>query len=171
MKHKTGDRFKKVADELFNGNISEMARAMDMTPQSFNKYAQGDTLPGGVILKRVIEIGVNLNWLLAGIPPMLISEMKDAGINKLFHAERKDLDKGDSGKKGDQANHQPSPDFFAHINEENLTETELSLLEEAKRFSRDLEKWQIPPQVKLLMLELMIEHIGQEIERLRSSRR
>ncbi|MEX1120908.1 MAG: hypothetical protein WED82_02155 [Balneolales bacterium] len=156
MKHQTGERFKKIADEMFDGNVSEMARMMGMTPQSFNKYAQGETLPGGVILKRVISLGINLNWLLAGIPPMMISDMKGSGVQELKESER--IEAQDEGM-----------DYFSHINESQLSETERDLLAEARQFSNSLKKFPLPLQVKRLMLELMIEHISQEIERLRNT--
>lgn len=77
MKHPTGDRLKELANVLFEGNISEMARAIGMTPQSFNKYVQGDSLPGGVVLMRLTEIGVNLNWLFEGVKPIFYSQINE----------------------------------------------------------------------------------------------
>ncbi len=87
LKKEIGSRFKKIAEELFDNNISELARTMGMSPQSFNKYAQGETLPGTIVLKRVLELGINLNWLLAGIPPMRISQIKEAGVISFTNAD------------------------------------------------------------------------------------
>lgn len=76
----TGSRFKKVADELFGGNVSEFARNMQMTPGAFAKYVKGNTMPGGEILKRLIQLDINPAWLLSGIQPMRISEITEADV-------------------------------------------------------------------------------------------
>ena len=80
MPHGTGKRFQKVANSLFNGNVSELARNLEMTPGAFTKYIKGSTMPGGKILLRLISLDINPAWLLAGIPPMLISNIKEAGV-------------------------------------------------------------------------------------------
>lgn len=115
MKKDIGSRFKIIADELFDGNISELARTMGMSPQSFNKYAQGDTLPGTVVLKRVIEVGINLNWLLSGIPPMRISDIQEAGVISFTNA---DIEK--YGEKGIEeiANSAPKELKLSQLNPE-----------------------------------------------------
>lgn len=76
----TGSRFKKVADELFGGNVSEFARNMQMTPGAFAKYVKGDTMPGGEILKRLIQLDINPAWILVGIPPMRVSQITEADV-------------------------------------------------------------------------------------------
>lgn len=146
MKHKTGERFKKLAEELYEGNISDLARHMGMSPQSFNKYAQGKTMPGGKVLKRLIAIDVNLNWLLAGIPPMRISDIKEAQVAK--------VEMVNSGGE----------DYFSEINTENLNQHEADLLAEVKHFSNFLENRPLNPHVKTMLLELLIQSIDQAKE-------
>jgi transcriptional regulator with XRE-family HTH domain len=75
-KHATGWRFKQIADEVFEGNVSELARKMNMSPQSLNKYVQGECFPGGVIAERLARLGINLNWLYTGLGSMLINEVE-----------------------------------------------------------------------------------------------
>lgn len=169
MSETTGNRLKKVSDALFDGNQSEMARMMGMSPQAMNKYFQGDRTPGFKILKRLASLDINLNWIVNGIPPMRISEIKEAGVVKFDISTEpgEDYKQGNQKKGADGSS--PGNDFFSHINESDLSQTERSLLAEVKQFSDSLKSLNLPLQVKRLMLELMIEHIGQEIERLQST--
>lgn len=156
MPQGTGERFKIIAEELFDGNVSEFARNMQMKPGAFNKYMKGDTMPGGIILKRLISLDINATWLLSGIPPMKISDITESGVIKIKMGEKKEPSKKDP------------IDYFAHIDEDLLTETERHLLAEARSFSVFLQKANLPLQVKRLILEIIIEHISQEIVRLRN---
>lgn len=61
-----GERLGEVAELLFNGNRSNLANKLEMSPQSLNKYFKDDRTPGGDILTRLSNIGVNVNWLLTG---------------------------------------------------------------------------------------------------------
>jgi phage repressor protein C with HTH and peptisase S24 domain len=64
-----GDRFEEVAELLFDGSKSELARALDMKPPSFYKYAAGRRHPGAQILLRVTQMGISVDWLLSGEGP------------------------------------------------------------------------------------------------------
>ena len=68
----TGERLRGVAGELYEGNKSELARAVGMQPGSFSKYIRGERRPGATVLARLIQLGVNLNWIIAGEGPMLL---------------------------------------------------------------------------------------------------
>jgi len=70
---KTGERFRKIAEVLFDGNKSALARALNMKPGSFTKYLRGARTPGASVLERLTQMGVNLNWFLTGKGPMLLS--------------------------------------------------------------------------------------------------
>lgn len=145
MKNQTGVRFKKVAEELFDGSISDLAVALGMKPGSFSKYTSGKTMPGGNILMRLISLDINLNWFLAGIPPMRISEIDEAGVQKITvnNSEK---------------------DYFKNINVDDLSDSERQILAEVKRFSEFLENRSLHPQVKRRLLELLIESIDRAIE-------
>lgn len=67
----TGDRLRAVADRLYEGNKSELARSLGMQPSSFSKYTDGRRRPGAVVLEKLARLGVNLNWLLTGSGRML----------------------------------------------------------------------------------------------------
>lgn len=62
----TGERFRQVANEFFDGNKSELARSLDMKPSSFAKYTDGSRRPGSKVLERLSRLGVNINWFLSG---------------------------------------------------------------------------------------------------------
>lgn len=62
----TGHRLRVVANRLFDGNQSELARSLGMKPPSFAKYFDGRRQPGAVVLKRLAKLGVNVNWMLTG---------------------------------------------------------------------------------------------------------
>lgn len=67
----TGKRLRQIANRLYDGNKSELARALDMKPPSFSKYVQGQRRPGTTVLKRLSRLGVNLHWFLTGEGSMM----------------------------------------------------------------------------------------------------
>jgi len=67
-------RFRSVADALYDGNKSELARALDMEPGSFTKYTRGARRPGASVLERLTQLGVNINWFLTGEGSMMNKE-------------------------------------------------------------------------------------------------
>lgn len=68
---KTGERLREVADRLHGGNKSELARSLGMKPASFSKYIHGNRRPGAVVLEKLSRMGVNINWFLSGVGPLL----------------------------------------------------------------------------------------------------
>jgi transcriptional regulator with XRE-family HTH domain len=81
LKYKTGEKFRRIADELYDGVIGDLARALKMKPESFSKYTSGRTHPGWKLLTRLLNIGVNINWFLCDIPPMLIKDIPTTNLN------------------------------------------------------------------------------------------
>ncbi|WP_146110177.1 S24 family peptidase [Salinibacter sp. 10B] len=70
-KYVTGDRFRRIAEEMFDGNASELARALAMQPSSFYKYLNGERQPGASVLRRLTQLGVDLHWFLTGSGSMV----------------------------------------------------------------------------------------------------
>lgn len=70
----TGSRFQQIAEALFEGNKSDLARALDMKPGSFTKYLRGDRTPGASVLERLTRMGVNINWFLTGEGTMILPD-------------------------------------------------------------------------------------------------
>ncbi len=79
--NRIGERLRKVAQLLFDGNKSDLARAMDMKPSSFGKYLRGTRRPGASVLERLTRMGVNVDWLLTGRPPILHERASSRQIN------------------------------------------------------------------------------------------
>lgn len=75
----TGSRFRRVAELLFDGNKSDLARALDMKPGSFGKYLRDKRRPGARILGKLHRAGVNINWFLSGEGPALRPDFSDGG--------------------------------------------------------------------------------------------
>jgi len=60
-----GDRIRKFGLEKF-GSIKEFAEAMGMSPSNLQAYLQDRREPGTPILKRLIELGCDMDWLFTG---------------------------------------------------------------------------------------------------------
>lgn len=159
----TGEKFRQIADKLFGGKVGDLAKALGMHPGSFSKYTSGKTMPGGRILRKLIALDININWFLADIPPMLISDTDvntesgriEAGVSEEEVSSTYPKDK--SSTRG--------TNYFTHINEEDLNQAETRLLEEVKQFSSFLETRRLHPHAKRIFLEQLILSIDQEVER------
>jgi len=84
--HETGTRLRQIADRLYDGNKSELARSLDMKPPSFSKYVQGHRRPGTTVLKRLSRLGVNLHWFLTGEGSMMRTVPDRSQPVPLIHA-------------------------------------------------------------------------------------
>ena len=59
------DRIRKFGLRKF-GSIKEFAKAMGMSPSNLQAYLQNRRKPGTPILKRLIQLGCDIDWLLTG---------------------------------------------------------------------------------------------------------
>lgn len=59
-------RIKEYIDKEFDGNDSALAKKLDMLPQTLYQYTKGKSIPGGILLTKLAELGCNINWLLLG---------------------------------------------------------------------------------------------------------
>jgi len=59
-------RFNAIPYFLFRNNKSAMARAVNVSRAQLEGYLKGRQKPGFDVLKKINEIGVNINWLLSG---------------------------------------------------------------------------------------------------------
>lgn len=69
--YETGDRLRRIVDDHYDGNVSALARAIDMNPTTFYKYVNGDRRPGPSVLTRLTQLGINVHWILTGEEPAL----------------------------------------------------------------------------------------------------
>jgi hypothetical protein len=60
-----GERLRAFAETGFK-TITEFAYAIGSSPQNVYKYFKTDREPSAVVMKRLVEAGCNLNWLVAG---------------------------------------------------------------------------------------------------------
>lgn len=65
MTSKTGERIRTFGLEKF-GSLKEFAHALGMSPSNLQAYLQNRRKPCTPILKRLIELGCDMDWLLTG---------------------------------------------------------------------------------------------------------
>ncbi|MFA6469966.1 MAG: helix-turn-helix transcriptional regulator [Bacteroidota bacterium] len=61
------------------GTMKKFAEALDMNPSTlYSGYLNGRSLPGPVLLVKLIDLGCNINWLLTSRETPFLSETHDA---------------------------------------------------------------------------------------------
>ncbi|MFA6456402.1 MAG: helix-turn-helix transcriptional regulator [Bacteroidota bacterium] len=61
------------------GTMKKFAEALDMNPSTlYSGYLNGRSLPGPVLLVKLIDLGCNINWLLTSRETPFISDSLDA---------------------------------------------------------------------------------------------
>lgn len=134
MKYATGKRLKIVADHLFDGNMSELARRLEMKPQALTKYTKGESMPGGLILIRLYKIGVNINWFLTG-----------EGQRFLDHRE------------GEVS--EPLEKYVDKVDINRLNEAERKILNQLLHFSETIKNLKVSPEMQRALLLVFASHI------------
>lgn len=131
----------------YKKTLPEMAALMGISPKKQIAIEQGKKDPWNDYLKRITDHFPDIRkaWLIDNQEPKLRSYQSEE------QAEPKTED---------------SPrDFFKDFPDQNLNESERFVLEEVKSFSHFLETRNLKPQVKRLLLQLLIQSIDQELER------
>ena len=105
----TGERFRRIAELLFDGNKSALARALSMQPGSFTKYLRGKRRPGATILKRLTLMGVDINWFLTGDGSALLPDETSRSSSPMSASEL----------QNDSAQYHPIPIVQVRLTEEN----------------------------------------------------
>lgn len=137
MKYTTGSRLKTVADTLYDGNVSELARNLEMTPQALRKYVTGKSMPGGLVLIRLYELGVNINWFLRGNGTILNRPVADIVS-------------------------EPLDDYLSRLDNDALKEEEQEMLNELTKFSSAIKDLDISGTLRRALLLVYIQHMGKE---------
>lgn len=149
---KIGERLEDVADEFFDGNKNELARYLGKDPNSFYKYFKGKRTPGLDIAAQLGRLGVNVNWFITGR-----GDMKTTSVV----VEDSNL----AAEMAEEYNHSKENDIFSAVEWGDLSSAEAHLLEEVKQLSAFLESREtLRPQVKRLLIELLIQSIDRAIE-------
>lgn len=136
MKYETGKRLKIIADSFFEGNLSELARNLEMTPQALAKYVKGESMPGGLILIRLHKIGVNINWFLTGEGRKALRQPKDKVSEPVQH-------------------------YLSQI-EEDLRDEEGEQFETLLAFSETISELDISPAMQRALLLVFAQHMTDE---------
>lgn len=64
------------------GTMKKFAEALDMNPSTlYSGYLNGRSLPGPVLLVKLIDLGCNINWLLTSRETPFIHEEINSGKN------------------------------------------------------------------------------------------
>lgn len=127
-----------MADALYEGNRSELARNLEMKPQALTKYLNGESMPGGLILIRLHGLGVNINWFLTGEGEML-REGPPHAISE------------------------PIGTYLARLEEEEMEEGEKKALGDLIDFSEAVREQQLSPALQRALLLVYARHLKAEL--------
>lgn len=130
---------KSIADTLYDGNVSELARKLEMKPQALRKYVTGESMPGGLVLIRLYDIGVNINWFLTGKGQML----------QVAHPARIS---------------EPMEQYLALLESDKLSEEEQHILDELLKFSNAIEELDISESLRRALLLVYVRHVNSDKE-------
>jgi hypothetical protein len=63
------------------GTMKKFAEALDMNPSTlYSGYLNGRSIPGPVLLVKLIDLGCNINWLLTGRETMVMDQDKERSL-------------------------------------------------------------------------------------------
>ena len=75
-----GARLKTVRKEMTQ---KEFARELDISAPALQKYELNESVPGGLALAKLVEKGINVNWILKGEGLMYIHLPDDRILQEL----------------------------------------------------------------------------------------
>jgi len=75
-----GARLKTVRKEMTQ---KEFARELDISAPALQKYELNESVPGGLALAKLVEKGINVNWILKGEGLMYIQLPNDRILQEL----------------------------------------------------------------------------------------
>lgn len=78
MNEGIGQRLRECREALGMSQAG-LATATGAAKTTIQQYERDDNVPGGKFLRAVMELGVNVNWLLSGSGPMFLSQLSEAG--------------------------------------------------------------------------------------------
>jgi len=61
---KIGEKIRLFAEKYY-GSVSILAELLGMKPPSLYVYLNNESIPGGEILKKLQDLGCDINWLLS----------------------------------------------------------------------------------------------------------
>lgn len=71
--------------ENYIGSVAKLAELLDMKPPSLYVYLNNESIPGGDILRKLKDLGCDINWLLSDDdkPPPETLELLHARLKQL----------------------------------------------------------------------------------------
>ena len=86
------ERFRMIAEKLYNGNITAMAKATYISRTTINSIiGENEVAPGYEVIRKIAEISspkISLDWLITGAGEMLVDTMRqDKNISPLGIAD------------------------------------------------------------------------------------
>jgi len=82
---KIGEKIRLFAEKQY-GSVSILAELLGMKPPSLYVYLNNESIPGGEILKKLQDLGCDINWLLSD------DDKPPPETNKLLKAKIKELE-------------------------------------------------------------------------------
>ena len=119
------ENLKIFGEKKFRKN-TDFAKALDMMPQSLDKYLKGISIPGGLILKKLAQLGCDINWLLTG------ESYKSPEAELMDKQDRERLD-----KHGAQIDELKEAVKVLGESFKELTETNTKILEHLRSIDRE----------------------------------
>jgi transcriptional regulator with XRE-family HTH domain len=89
---KIGDKIRYFGESKF-GNVTSLAFAMGMKPPSLHKYMNGEREPGAGILKKLLILGCDMNWLLDEGYDMITDKRETYGTSDkdIIHTQQQEI--------------------------------------------------------------------------------
>ena len=79
------ERFRMIAEKLYNGNITAMAKATYISRTTINSIiGEKEVAPGYEVIRKIAEISspkISLDWLITGTGEMLVNTISVAQNN------------------------------------------------------------------------------------------
>lgn len=79
------ERFKIIAEKLYGGNITAMAKATFINRTTINSIiGEKEVAPGYEVIRKIAEISspkINLDWLITGAGDMLVDVPQDKNVS------------------------------------------------------------------------------------------
>lgn len=71
--------------ENYIGSVAKLAELLDMKPPSLYVYLNNESIPGGDILRKLKDLGCDINWLLSDSPdpPPETNQLLQARLKQL----------------------------------------------------------------------------------------
>lgn len=85
MQTTVNERFREIADKMYNGNITAMAKATFISRTTINSIiGEKEVAPGYDVIRKIAEISspkINLDWLITGVGEMFKDTSQEKNVS------------------------------------------------------------------------------------------